>query len=90
MSQEYYGSPTQTLTHTNLYGGGAEEKKQSFVVMSFQDVGKPGAPKPPQRTHLTAQPNIPEGRPSSSLPKTSDPFAQLSDGILQYQVKKYC
>jgi hypothetical protein len=58
--------------------------------MSFQDVGKPGAPKPPQRSHLTAQPNIPEGRPSSSLPKTGDPFAQLSDGILQYQVKKCC
>ena len=55
--------------------------------MSFQDVGKPGAPKPPQRSQLTAQPNIPEGRPSSSLPKTGDPFAQLSDGILQYQVK---
>lgn len=55
--------------------------------MSFQDVGKPGVPKPPQRSQLTTQPNIPEGRPSSSLQKTGDPFAQLSDGIVQYQVK---
>jgi hypothetical protein len=53
--------------------------------MSFQDVGKPGGR--PKRSHLTAQPSISEGRPSSSLPKSGgDPFAQLSDGILQYQV----
>lgn len=55
--------------------------------MSFQDVGKPGAPQRPQRSHYATQAAIPEGRPSGSLPKTGDPFAQLSDGILQYQVR---
>ncbi|KAI2491187.1 hypothetical protein MHU86_23382 [Fragilaria crotonensis] len=53
--------------------------------MSFQDVGKPGAPQRPLRSHYATQAAIPEGRPSGSLPKIGDPFAQLSDGILQYQ-----
>lgn len=58
--------------------------------MSFQDVGKPGAPQRPLRSHYATQAAIPEGRPSGSLPKIGDPFAQLSDGILQYQVRNIC
>mmetsp|Transcript_31273 Transcript_31273/g.51619 ORF Transcript_31273/g.51619 Transcript_31273/m.51619 type:complete len:280 (+) Transcript_31273:133-972(+) len=52
--------------------------------MSFQDVGKPGSAGRPKRSHLTGQPSsIPEGRSSGG--GGGDPFAQLSDGILQYQ-----
>ena len=56
--------------------------------MSFQDVGKPGAPKRPQRSQLTTNTvlSLPEGRPMNASPQTGDPFSQLSDGILQYQV----
>ena len=69
------------------------ESAGCWHIMSFQDVGKPGAPKRPQRSHLTSQQQQPasisEGRPSNSSlsSKTGgNPFAQLSDGILQYQV----
>lgn len=51
--------------------------------MSFQDVGKPGSR--PNRSNLTMQPTIPEA--SSSISKSGDSLAQVSDGILQYQVR---
>jgi hypothetical protein len=51
--------------------------------MSFQDVGKPGSR--PNRSNLTIQPTIPED--SSIISKTGNSLAQVSDGILQYQVR---
>ena len=53
------------------------------ISMSFQDVGKPGSR--PNRSNLTIQPTIPED--SSTISKTGNSLAQVSDGILQYQVR---
>lgn len=55
--------------------------------MSFQDVGKSGGPQRPHRSHLTSaatrQSTIPENNTATN---GSNSLAQLSDGILQYQV----
>lgn len=62
-------------------------RKSSYfpILMSFQDVGRPGAPRrPPQRSQLTTTQT---SAPAPHQPLSGDPYAQLSDGILQYQVR---
>jgi len=56
--------------------------------MSFQDVGKSGRSRTPNRAQLSSQPTIPESSPASFQRSGGggDQFAQVSDGILQYQV----
>mmetsp|Transcript_24681 Transcript_24681/g.36236 ORF Transcript_24681/g.36236 Transcript_24681/m.36236 type:complete len:260 (+) Transcript_24681:37-816(+) len=55
--------------------------------MSFQDVGKSGRSRTPNRAQLSSQPTIPESSPASFQRSGGggDQFAQVSDGILQYQ-----
>jgi hypothetical protein len=53
------------------------------TTMSFQDVGKQGSR--PNRSTLSTQPTIPEA--SKSISKTGNSLAQVSDGLIQYQVK---
>jgi hypothetical protein len=62
--------------------------------MSFQDFGKGAGPKRPTKSQFTSNANVKHNASAGTSHQSSqqqtkpnpDPFAQLSDGILQYQV----